>query len=144
MTDDCPAPAAPEVTILMANYNGARHIEAAVRSALRQTFIRLEVLIVDDASSDDSLAIVERLARADRRVRYVARTTNGGPAAARNQGLEMAAGRWVAIVDSDDLMHPQRIERMVGLANRWGCEVIADDLLIFHEDGAGPARRFLK
>ena len=127
----------------MANYNGAAHIEGAIRSALRQTFADLEVLVVDDASSDDSLEIVQRLAAEDTRLRWATLARNGGPAAARNRGLDLARGRWVAILDSDDLVHAQRIEWLIAEAVRHGADIVADDLLVFHDDGEQKPSRFL-
>src|SRR5262249_7856085 len=119
-------------------------IEAAVRSALQQSFVDLEVLVVDDASSDESLAIVRRMAATDARLRWTTMDRNGGPAAARNRGLELAHGRWIAVLDRDRLMHPQRVEWLHVEATRQGADIVADDLLVFHDDGTQKARRFLK
>ena len=69
---------------------------------------------------------------------------NGGPAAARNAGFAEAAGRWVAVLDSDDLMHPRRLERLVAEAEREGADIIADDLLVFHETGGRAPHRHLR
>jgi succinoglycan biosynthesis protein ExoO len=137
-------PPSPRVTLLMANYNGGAHIEAAIRSALRQTVADLEVVVVDDASSDDSLTIVQRLAAEDARLRWASLERNSGPAAARNLGLELARGRWVAILDSDDLIHSQRIEWLIAEAIRHDADIVADDLLVFHDDGEQKPKRFLK
>jgi len=134
----------PDVTILMANYNGAPHIAAAVRSALRQTLAALEVVIVDDASTDDGLSIARRLAEEDPRVRVFAQPRNGGPGAARNRGLDEARGRWIAVLDSDDMMHPGRIEALMAEAEATGADIIADDLLVFYEAGDRAPHRFLK
>ena len=133
----------PTVTVVMANYNGASHLEAAVRSVLRQTLDDLELLVVDDGSTDESPTIIERLARQDGRVRPLLQSANAGPAAARNRGLDAARGRWIAIVDSDDLMHPQRLERLVAIAEASAVDIIADDLLVFYDDGARKPHRFL-
>jgi succinoglycan biosynthesis protein ExoO len=129
---------------VIANYNGARHLSGAVRSALSQTLSDLEVIIIDDASTDASLELADQLARGDSRVRVIALASNGGPAAARNAGFEQAAGRWLAVLDSDDLMHPRRLERLVAEAERERADIIADDLLVFHDSGDQAPRRHLR
>jgi len=130
-----PKPGAnPIVTVVMANYNGARYIEAALRSALAQSLSDIEVIVADDASTDDSADRVVAIAARDSRVRLLRAPSNGGPAAARNLCLDDARGRWIAIMDADDLMHPERLERLVAAAETDGTEIIADDLLIFDDN----------
>lgn len=115
----------------MANYRGARHLSAAISSVLRQTYADLELIISDDASPDDSSAVVRAAMVKDSRVRLIETAQNAGPAAARNRAIELASGDWIAIVDSDDLLHPQRIERLLTAAERLGADLIADDLTFF-------------
>jgi succinoglycan biosynthesis protein ExoO len=134
----------PEVSVIVANYNAAPFIEACLRSILDGTLADLEVILVDDVSSDDGLAVARRVAAGDARVRVVEMATNGGPAAARNSALELARGRFVAIVDSDDLLHPDRLARLVAAADEAGADMVADDLLVFDDGSAAAPRRFLK
>ncbi len=130
------AAAVPIVSIVMANYNGARYIEAALQSALRQSLRNIEVIVADDASTDDSASRVVSVALSDARVRLLCASTNGGPGAARNRCLDAARGRWIAVMDSDDMMHPERLERLVAAAECDGADIAADDLLIFDENPA--------
>ncbi|MGZ3314934.1 MAG: glycosyltransferase family 2 protein, partial [Caulobacteraceae bacterium] len=97
---------APLVSLIMANYNGARSLAEAIASAQRQTLADWELILVDDASTDDSLAIAVTLAQADQRIKVLAQARNRGPAAARNRALAAARGAWIAVVDSDDVMLP--------------------------------------
>ncbi len=115
----------------MANFRGARHLSAALSSVLRQTYANLEVIVCDDASPDDSVAVVRAMMARDNRIRLIEAQQNAGPAAARNRALDAAVGDWIAIVDSDDLMHPQRLERLIVAADRLGADMIADDLIFF-------------
>jgi len=138
-----PAARAPRVSAVMANRNGAGHIAAAVRSVLRQTLSDLELIVVDDASTDDSVSRIEALAREDARILLLRSETGGGPGTARNRALDIARGDWVAVIDADDLFHPRRLERLVGLAEERGVPVIADDLIHFSTDAPAPARRLL-
>ncbi|WP_420851739.1 glycosyltransferase family 2 protein [Qingshengfaniella alkalisoli] len=121
--------------MVMANYNGASHLLSAIRSVLAQSMSSLELLIADDASTDRSIEIVETIAKTDPRVRLLKSTVNSGPAAARNRALAAAQGQWIAVVDSDDLIHPQRFERLVALAESEAADGCADDLIYFHESG---------
>lgn len=132
----------PLVSVIMANYRGARFIEQALESILAQTVADIEVIVSDDASPDDSVARVAALQRRDPRIRLLVAETNGGPARCRNRALAEARGKWIALVDSDDLIHPERFERLLAAAERLGVDIVADDLLHFHDDGT-PSRLLL-
>ena len=134
----------PSVSVIVANYNAARFLEACLRSILAQQGVDLEVVLVDDVSSDEGVAIARRIADDDNRLRIVAMPSNGGPAAARNLGLSMARGDWIAIVDSDDLLHPQRFVQLIATAEATGADMVADDLLVFTDRSEALPRRFLK
>src|SRR3954462_3120152 len=99
-----------EVSVIIANNNGEKFIADAIRSACRQTLRDIEIIVSDDASTDASVAIVEGLIAEDDRIRLVRSDANGGPAAARNRALGIARGEWISILDSDDLMHPRRLQ----------------------------------
>lgn len=130
--------AAPLVSVVMANYQAGGKIVHALNSVLRQTVTDLEVIVSDDASGDDSLVHVRRLMAVDSRIRLVTGERNGGPALCRNRALDMARGRWIAVVDSDDIIHPERFERLLAAASVHGAHIVADDLLLFFEDGSAP------
>lgn len=126
----------PRVSFAIASYNSSAFLETAVRSALAQHDIPVEVLIVDDGSSDGSRELAESLAREDRRIRTLATPCNGGPAAARNVALTAMRGEWFAILDSDDVLAPDRTVRLLDLAERHEADMVADDLRVFTEDPA--------
>ncbi len=128
--------APPRVSVVMANYNGAAHIAAAVRSVLRQTETSLELIVSDDGSTDESLAIARAAAEGDPRLVIVRGAGRSGPAAARNRALSVARGAWVVIVDNDDYIARDRVERLVAAAERDKADIAADDLITFYEDGA--------
>lgn len=139
-----PSQTIPRVSVVIANYNGARYLDAAIRSALQQTVASIEVIVVDDQSQDDSVAVARAIAACDPRVVVEQLAHNGGPSAARNRALALARGEWLAILDSDDLMHPDRIDRLIAIAERDGADIVADDLLIFADDDSVPPRRFFE
>jgi len=126
--------AAPRVSVIMANLNGAAHIAAAVRSVLRQTETSLELIVSDDGSNDDSLAKAREAADGDPRlILLTSETARTGPAAARNRALARARGKWIAVVDNDDFIHPERLERLIAAAEADGADIAADDLLTFYD-----------
>ncbi|WDR03537.1 glycosyltransferase family 2 protein [Devosia algicola] len=133
---------APLISVVMANYQAGAKIVPAIESVLRQTIGKLELIVCDDASTDNSVGLVERFVQSDTRVRLIRAKANSGPARCRNRGFEAARGRWIAIVDSDDIIHHERLERLVAAANQHGAAIVADDLLHFYEDGS-PATLLL-
>jgi succinoglycan biosynthesis protein ExoO len=100
----------------MANWRGERHVGAAVASVLRQTEGSLELLLADDGSDDGSEGAARAAARGDARLRWLPGAARGGPSAARNRALDAARGAWVAVMDSDDLLHPRRLENVCSVA----------------------------
>lgn len=125
-----PMTKAPVVSIIIAAYDAADYVGAAIASAQAQTLRDIEIIVVDDASRDATAAIVGALASADLRIRLVTLPTNGGPGRARNAGLALAEGEWVAVLDADDLFAPDRLERLVALGTMSGAEMVADNLLL--------------
>ena len=135
MTSASALPARPPVvSVIMANHNGAAYLADAIASVRRQSLSELELIVSDDASTDDSARIVGEAIAGDPRIRLVRSTQNSGPAAARNKALALARGDWIAVMDSDDLMHPDRLERLVEAAERDGADIAADDLVEFETD----------
>ena len=133
----------PCVTVIMANYNGERFLGAAIESVQSQTLANLELIICDDASKDGSVEIISRYAAADPRIKLVRNAGNTGPAGARNRTLELATGAWIAIMDSDDIMHQARLKTLVANATRDKAALAADDLVVFYQDGAKPSHGLL-
>ena len=118
---------APAVTVVIPAYNTAGSLQAAVTSVLRQTMQDFEVIIIDDHSQDDTLAVAQAVATADRRVRVVALDQNGGQGHARNVGFRQARGRWIAILDADDVYLPERLERLVHYGESEAVDLVADN-----------------
>jgi succinoglycan biosynthesis protein ExoO len=121
----------PLVSIVMANRNGARYLGAAISSVLGQSLTDLELILSDDGSTDASLEVAETVARGDPRLRVIAFPSASGPGAARNRALAAARGNWIAVVDSDDLIHPARFERLLARAEALEADIVADDLVYF-------------
>ena len=101
------------VSVVIATYNMARYLPQAVQSVLSQSYTNVEVQIVDDGSSDETAAVVRQW-QEDPRVR-VHRQVNGGQARAKNQGVTLSRGRFVAFLDADDLWLPDKLARQMPL-----------------------------
>jgi glycosyltransferase involved in cell wall biosynthesis len=124
--------AAPLVSVIVPAYDGERFVAEAVESILGQTYSPLELIVVDDGSTDRTAEIVEGYEA----VRLL-RKENGGPASARNAGLEAATGAIIAFQDQDDVMLPRRIEVQAGrLIEAAEVDLVICDQEVFFEDGA--------
>ena len=119
-------PPTPLVSVIVPVFNGARCLATAVGSLTRQTLSELEVLIVDDGSTDDSVRVAAELAARDPRIRLLRHRCNRGQSAARNLALERARGRWIALVDADDEIDPDRLRILVEAGEACAAELIAD------------------
>ena len=103
----------PRVSVVMPVYNGERYLAEAIASILGQTFADFEFIIVDDGSTDGSARIIEPYAERDGRIRTIFLNSNVGRASARNRGIEVASGEFVAGFDCDDIALPDRLRRQV-------------------------------
>ncbi|HEY3321492.1 MAG TPA: glycosyltransferase family A protein [Planctomycetota bacterium] len=105
-------PASPLVTVCIPAHNAARHIGATLKSVSEQSYRQLEIIVVDDGSTDDTCAIVMSAARADARIRLLCQK-NQGVAVARNLAIHYSRGEYIAPLDADDLWFPEKIEKQV-------------------------------
>lgn len=104
----------PFVSAIIPVYNGAeRYLKEAIESVLRQTFTDFELIVVDDASTDEIESVIRKYSA----VRYIRRPSNGGQAAARNDGARLASGEYIAFLDQDDLWEPDMLSQEVHFAN---------------------------
>mgnify|MGYP000848304282 FL=1 len=101
------------VSIITPTYNSEKYIAQTIQSVQNQTHSNWEMIIVDDASSDQTEAIVIEFAKADHRIKFYKLHNNAGAGVARNQALSMAAGRYIAFLDSDDLWKPEKLQKQI-------------------------------
>ena len=99
------------VSIIMPSYNTADFIDRSIKSVINQTYTDWELIIVDDCSTDNTEEIVNSFS--DERIKFFKNETNSGAAVSRNKALREASGRWIAFLDSDDLWHPEKLERQI-------------------------------
>ncbi|MHB0912203.1 MAG: glycosyltransferase family 2 protein [Armatimonadota bacterium] len=129
----------PLISVIIPVYNVASYVEQTLRSVLDQTYPKLEIIVVDDGSSDDTGKIVDRYLT-DPRIKYI-QQENAGPAAARNRGVCQSGGDLIAFLDGDDLWLPEKLERQVKLFLRDPClQISATNYSIISEDGSNTGR----
>jgi glycosyltransferase involved in cell wall biosynthesis len=109
----------PKVSVVIPTYNRAVKIQKAIKSVLAQTFSDLEVIVVDDGSSDDTRKILQETLGGQ--IRYYAQATQG-PSGARNKGIEEAQGEWIAFLDSDDIWEKEKLEWQLKALARFGAK----------------------
>ena len=132
---------APQVTVIIAAWNAADTLERAANSALRQT-LPVEVVVVDDASTDKTAAVARRLADSDPRLRLLRQPENRGPSAARNRAIASSTAPWIAVLDADDFMESDRLEKLVSVAVEEVADFVADDILkVSASTPNGPRQR---
>jgi succinoglycan biosynthesis protein ExoO len=124
----------PKVSVITPAYKAARYIGQAIESVQAQTLTDWEMIIVDDASPDETAAVVERYLD-DPRIKLIRSERNRGECGARNLALEAAQGEWVAPLDADDWFDPQRLERLWQIAQEKGAILVADLQLQIDDNG---------
>ncbi|MEH1842695.1 MAG: glycosyltransferase family 2 protein [Nostoc sp.] len=126
----------PKVSVIIPAYNTEAYLAKAIESVLEQTLTDIEVIIVDDASSDKTVEVAKSFT--DPRLKVIVNQQNLGAAAARNRALRAAQGEWIAVLDSDDWYAPERLSKLVSLANEKNADMIADDLYLINDGETSP------
>lgn len=122
----------PSVSIVMPAYNASRYIEATIDSVLKQSFEDYELLIINDCSKDSTASIVERYCERDRRIKLINLSENkGAPAAPRNIGIRKSKGEWIAFLDSDDIWHPNKLQRQIDVLKKTGARFCSTQMIDF-------------
>ena len=132
------------VTIVMPAYRAERYIGEAVASVLAQTCPDWELLVVVDASPDESAAAAEKAAAGDPRVRILRLPANVGVAEARMAGVREAKTAWVAFLDSDDAWTPEKLERQLAFAEKTGADLVFTGSGFMDEEGKRIDLLFLR
>ena len=130
---------APAVSILVPVYNVERYLRECLDSLAGQTLRDLEIICIDDGSTDSSPEILSEYAYADERFRIITKP-NTGYGDSMNRGLAAARGRWIGICEPDDFCDSRMYERLVRAGDLFGCDIVKANYSA-HEDGAGPDER---
>ena len=119
-------------------YNAGAYLAPAIESVLGQTLRDLELIIVDDVSTDGSLDVARGYAAKDSRVRVMAMENNGGPGIARNRGIDAARGEYLGFMDSDDLMPPDAFQNLYGFAAKENLDIARGAMADFTDSNPEP------
>lgn len=119
--------ATPEISVIVPVYNAGEYLAPCIESVLAQTFADFELILVDDASTDDSGEVCDSFN--DPRIRVIHKGENGGVSAARNTGLAYARGNYVSFVDADDRIHPHFLE----VTHKVSCDIVVSGLNIVND-----------
>jgi glycosyltransferase involved in cell wall biosynthesis len=103
----------PKVSVIMPAYNSEKYIGEAIESILNQTFTDFEFIILNDGSTDNTAKIIKEYAKKDKRIRFINNKKNRGIVGVLNQGLDLATGKYIARMDSDDISLPERFEKQI-------------------------------
>ena len=126
------------VTVIMPVFNATRTLSTALRSVLHQTHRDLELLAVDDGSTDDTSRLLQTWARRDQRLRVLWYGDNRGRSAARNYAIDEASGEWLTFIDADDLWARTRLERLLAVAaSNPSVDLVTDDRIGFKVSSKG-------
>ena len=128
----------PKVSIIIPVYNVEPYLDRCVQSVLNQTLKEIEIILVDDESPDNCPTMCDEYARKDSRVKVIHKK-NGGLGFARNSGLDVATGEYVAFVDSDDFIAPNMMEVLYNTAIQYGADEVRSGV-IFYENGKKTLR----
>lgn len=125
----------PLVSVIMPAYNAEKYIEQAIRSVQKQTVRSWELIVVDDRSTDKTAEQIRRLAAEDMRIIPVYSETNHGAAESRNIALRQCRGEFVALLDADDVWHPQKLERELERARETDADLVYSSYAMIDEQG---------
>ena len=106
----------PQISVIMAVYNGEKFLEEAIGSILKQTFLNFEFIIIDDGSEDTSLKIIKNFK--DKRISILENNKNIGLSASLNKGIKLSKGKYIARMDADDISLPERLEKQYNFMER--------------------------
>jgi glycosyltransferase involved in cell wall biosynthesis len=130
----------PPISVVLCTYNGAKYIEAQLASILAQTYAVAEIIVVDDVSSDDTMAVVERAAARDSRISLSQNTFNIGFTSNFESALQMAKHDYIAISDQDDIWQEQKIEKMMAAIAPESAAIYCDSVRFTKEIPVNPTK----
>lgn len=124
-----------DVTVIIPAFNAGKFLEEALQSVIKQTYSSLEVIIINDGSSDDTEDIVKKFSNVDSRIRYFKYTKSVGVIKARQKGIELANGRFIAFLDSDDVWLCDKVEKQISFMKQTKAAICCTTYEQISEDG---------
>ena len=127
----------PLVSVIMPAYNAEKYIAEAIQSVISQTYPNWELIILDDGSTDGTAGIAESFAKSDHRIHSLQNPQNMGVARTRNRGFDLANGEWIALLDSDDIWHRDKLEKQLTAAKETDAEILYASYALFADGESG-------
>ena len=124
-----------KVSIIVPIYNVVQYLEKCINSICNQTYKNIEIIMVDDCSTDGSRELAKELSKKDDRITFVQRSKNGGLSAARNTGMKIATGNWITFVDSDDWVREEYIRKMVEVGKKDQADIVMSSIYYYYKNG---------
>jgi glycosyltransferase involved in cell wall biosynthesis len=121
-------------SVIIACYNAEEYIGHAIKSVLEQSIKDLEIIVCDDASTDNTALRLEQIRHKNPQVKLLRNPTNKGPSYSRNLAIANSCGEWLAILDADDFYHPGRLEYLLKIGKQENADLIADNIFITAND----------
>lgn len=123
------------VSVVIPCFNAMKFISNTIESVCHQTYTNLEIIIIDDKSSDNTVRTVNALRLLDSRVRLIELPkNNGAPATPRNVGIQAARGNWIALLDADDIWHPRKLELQMQALSEHGAQMCSTQMKDFYNE----------
>lgn len=127
-----------KVSVIIPTFNVEKYIEQCVRSLTNQTVKDIEIILIDDVSSDSTVNLINTMAQKDARIKLIINERNSGPSYTRNQGIKRANGEYIAFLDSDDWWASNRLEKMLEIAENNDCDMVCDDQYLIDDRRTNP------
>ena len=125
----------PLISIISPAFNSERFIEETIQSVLKQSYNNWELIIIDDASSDKTLEIIDKLAKKEKRIKPISLAQNGGAGIARNTGVKLAKGQYITFLDADDLWKPHKLETQLKFMQEKNNAICFSSYELINEEG---------
>jgi glycosyltransferase involved in cell wall biosynthesis len=132
------------VSVIIPVYNVEKYLEECLNSVVRQTYKNLEIICIDDCSTDNSLEMLERMAKKDDRIKVVRHKVNTRQGKARNEGIMMATGRYAYFMDSDDFLDLDHIEKLVNSIVETGVDLVCNNCIMKYYGYRSPNNKFMR
>lgn len=134
----------PKISVVMSVYNEEKFLDESIQSILNQTFKDFELIIINDKSTDNSLKIIKKYMKKDKRIKLINTKENKGCPGSRNEGLKVAEGKYVAILDGDDVSSMERLEVQYNYLERNPPIYLVGSSAIYIDENGKEIRRFRK
>ena len=125
----------PEISVIIPVFNKARYVRDCLSSLMNSRFLNMEIICVDDCSTDDSRAIIRNIAGQDSRVRLICQEHNQGASVARNNGIRHASGEFLFFLDADDMVIESILNEMISVGKEQGCDIVRGKITGVRDDG---------